>query len=210
MNIERDINRQDCYGETLLLHAVYLDDESYIKNLLDRGADPTIKNCYHDTVLHYAAQNGNLKLVKDFIARGVKIDSQNNCGFTPLITACRFRQFDTVKYLVKHGANVNHEGCMKRTALHWAIDTDKGCSDFKESIEITEYLLKKGADVNSKMWNGETAIFLTAWGGSREMAELLISYGAKLDIDGITPLYLARVSKNTEVAQCFIEHGLKE
>ncbi len=58
--------------------------------------------------------------------------------------------------------------------------------------------------------DGCTALHLAAKEGSAKMIELLLSYGALLDVQdkyGMTPLYVACRHKNVKAAKCLIWHG---
>lgn len=54
---------------------------------------------------------------------------------------------------------------------------------YKKHFKIAKYLLSIGADVNRKSSKGNTALHDCAESGSLEILQLLISYGAKMDVD---------------------------
>jgi ankyrin repeat protein len=78
-------------------------------------------------------------------------------------------------------------------------------------IRIVKLLLKMGVDVNSPdrivFW---TPLHSAAVHGNKEISELLISNGAKLDAkdkNGYTPLDVALIDNHDEVASLLIEKG---
>lgn len=54
---------------------------------------------------------------------------------------------------------------------------------YKKHFKIAKYLLSIGADANRKSSKGNTALHDCAESGSLEILQLLISHGAKIDVD---------------------------
>ena len=96
----------------------------------------------------------------------------------------------------------------------------------KENIEAVKQAIADGGDVNVKdkrRWidfrsgfrlrrNGETPLHDAAYGGQKEIVELLIAEGADVnakDRDGETPLDGAIKYKRTETADLLRKHGGK-
>ena len=67
---------------------------------------------------------------------------------------------------------------------------------YKGHFKIAKYLIDIGADVNRKSVKGNTALHDCAESGSLEIMKLLISSGARIDVDayGMTPLLAASVT----------------
>ena len=72
---------------------------------------------------------------------------------------------------------------------------------YKGHLKIARYLIELGADVNRKSVKGNTALHDCAESGSLEILQLLLSSGAKMDVDsyGMTPLLAAAVSGHTHI-----------
>ena len=75
-------------------------------------------------------------------------------------------------------------------------------------------LLDNGADVNARDRNGSTPLFYATIeydGGKRDKVELLLDYGAKVDVknlhDGGTPLHNSARCGNVEAAKLLLEAG---
>ncbi len=75
------------------------------------------------------------------------MDIENRYGYTPLVDAVIRNQIDTVKDLIKAGANVNRKDKNNFTPLMYA-----------NSPELVKELLKAGANPNIKNKFGETAL----------------------------------------------------
>lgn len=60
---------------------------------------------------------------------------------------------------------------------------------YKKHFKIAKYLISIGADVNRKSSKGNTALHDCAESGSLEILQLLISHGAKVDVDSYGGLH---------------------
>ena len=79
-------------------------------------------------------------------------------------------QFQTVKYLADHGADINYTHPLtKMNAFHHAA--------FDGRTDMVKYLASKGADINKKMKGGVSIIRIVKEKGDTKMADLLLSLG---------------------------------
>ena len=87
----------------------------------------------------------------------------------------------------------------------------------KGNIEAVKEYLDAGGDVDAKgdvsLGGGATPLLWAAWGGHKEIAELLISKGADVNTkadDGTTPLDMANAVKpNPFIIDLLRKHGGK-
>ena len=82
-------------------------------------------------------------------------------------------------------------------------------------IDIVEYLLELGVDVDARNNDGETALLIvtTDLDADADIAKVLINYGANVntrDSDGLTPLKNALQIGNEELVELLREHGAKD
>jgi len=102
-----------------------LDDETDsiepVKNLLDQGANINAQTRQGDTAVILAGWVRNdLKLVAHLVERGADVNIANNNGDTPLIDAANKGYIEILEYLLKNGADTNHENKMGFSALDMA------------------------------------------------------------------------------------------
>ena len=78
-------------------------------------------------------------------------------------------------------------------------------------IEAVRSLLRSGADVNAAQGDGMTALHWAAQAGDRQLAEILVYAGARLDagtrIGRYTALHIAAREGRHEVARVLVEAG---
>ena len=78
-------------------------------------------------------------------------------------------------------------------------------------MENIQVFLDSGlVDLEAKVYNDWTPLHLAAWNNSLELAELLISSGAKVnveDIGGSTPLDWADINGHRKMQELLIIHG---
>jgi ankyrin repeat protein len=82
-------------------------------------------------------------------------------------------------------------------------------------VDIVEYLLELGVNVDARNNDGETALLIvtTDLDADTDIARVLINYGANVnarDSDGLTPLKNATQTRNEELVELLREHGANE
>jgi len=104
---------------------------------------------------------------------------------------------EKVKKIVATGTDVDCLDGLGATPLVRAVNPlARGDSI---NIELVEFLISKGADVNS-----DAVVHAAAIGGNVEVVKLLVSKGANVNVkneDGKTPLDIARERRNVKVVE---------
>ncbi|XP_072309400.1 ankyrin repeat and SOCS box protein 13a.1 isoform X2 [Eucyclogobius newberryi] len=174
-----------------------------LSRLLDSGAGVNTVTVDNMTALHEACIRGNANCVRLLLTAGAQVDVRTVHGSTPLCHACASGSLECVRLLLEHGANMNpsltaltasplHEACINghvdivellisRGAELEAFDVHFGpplhIAAAKGHRPCVRALLRAGACVNSMRFH-ETALHLAACGGSVELLETLITFGA--------------------------------
>ena len=112
--------REITTGETALHAVVQRRDITWVRFLLQRGANPNIadKNGVHP--IQIAAQIGFLEGVERLIKGGAQVDVYDVTGETPLISAVHRRDIKMIELLVEQGANPDRADNSGRTARDYA------------------------------------------------------------------------------------------
>ena len=135
------------HNDTALFYAINNIHIPYemTKYLLDRGANPNIRNIGGDTALMWASEDNHTEIARLLLDRGAVIDVRDINGNTALMWASSQGRIEIVRLLLNHGANPNIRDNDGDTALQRALK-----DDYKEIVRL---LLDYGADptiVNNK------------------------------------------------------------
>lgn len=155
-----NINVQDEEGDTLLHSAITRQQDRVLSLLLDHSADPTLTNKLGYNALHYATANAftsavEILLRKITLPNFVEITNPINC--TALSLAAAFGHFPVLKILVILGkANIDFQGPKQMCALHYAAE--------KGHLQMAEFLVQKGANLNLPDYTGSTPLHLAMVG----------------------------------------------
>ncbi len=210
--INSPINEQ---GETLLHHAVQMEDDMLIQILIKAGADLRVVDDKCRTPLYWAVMFKNYKAIEKLVQAKAVIDATDIDGNTPLQYIHSYYPMESYMtgILINAGANI---GCISHIISNYPKElvaqldnvslfyiahrfdklndindiNDNGCTILSyASVDgytaLIKILLKLGADVDILVSDGETAIFGTAANGNSEDNELLVNAGANLNITDI-------------------------
>ena len=103
------------------------------------------------TPLWCAAVAGKLKVVQSLVKFGADVNSVSDTGSTPVRSACLMTHLDIVKLLVENGTDIHKPDHKGATCLINSI----------QSVELCEFLLKNGANVNIQDIERKTALHLS-------------------------------------------------
>lgn len=155
-----DVNAKNEYGRTALFQAACKKDRGKIAYLLVKaGADVNTVNGGR-SALSMAASYSHIGVMKALVKGKVDIDKPDD-GLTPLFYAIRDNREKSVRFLLKHGADIKN--CKKLMSI-------------AHSVEVANALLKAGADINED--NG-APLTNSIYYGHPELFEFLIKSGAK-------------------------------
>lgn len=190
--------------------------------LLKEGPDLKRKTKYDCTLL-YLCTGGSHVLVEAMLAKGAKVDTLDNSGRPPLHSAIYFGRAENVKLLLAAGAKTGWRNALGETLMHVAgeygsgpeivgmlagaglsIDARDGegktplmtaAVSRRKGIGTMSALLERGADVNARAKNGQTALWFVARDAGafgptdyppyQERLDLLLAKGADANLGHI-------------------------
>jgi len=202
-----DIVSRSENGETPLHFASLSVNVNVIKSLISRGADVNSKNSDGETPLHYAVRARKKEAVELLLANGADINAIDKRCKTPLSTVVENRdgfgrifplnsdRKEMINVLFTHGASINN-----LTEAIAAGDLDTIKSVISSSPQLLNITNKNG---------GETPLLSAIYWNRKEVVELLISLGAK--VNGIwnngAPLCASSMNGNSEITKLLISAG---
>ena len=203
INAGVDVNQKE-RDSYLINAACYHGDIDMVQFLIDKGARVNVVAGDGGTPLYWAARSDNSgELVKLLINSGAKLDVKNKAEITPFNNAI-FRaiqkgdNFEVLEIFLARGINVDSapkEGAAAGyTPLMGAVINNK--------MELSQFLIDRGANVNATAGDGNAPLLIAAKEGNLELVKLLIEKGAKADYtnpDGETALHIAEENSHQDI-----------
>ena len=115
------------------------------------------------------------KIIKA-LSNGADINTRTQKGYSPIMIASVFGTEETIKTLIDNGADINLQNSECLTALMIVINASK--DEDAESVAKLKFLLSRGADVNMKAGNGESALKLAVDNADSMLIKILLLAGA--------------------------------
>ncbi|CAH8665820.1 unnamed protein product [Dicrocoelium dendriticum] len=218
-----DVHAKDKGGLVPLHNACSYGHLRVAELLIQHGANVNVTDLWRFTPLHEAAAKGKFEICRLLLQHGADPNRKNRDGHTP-IDLVKDSDSDvhdllrgdiTVLEAAKRGnlarlqrlltpANINCRDVQGRnsTPLHLAAGYN--------NVEIVEYLLESGADVNAKDKGGLIPLHNASSYGHVDVAVLLIRYGTyvnAVDKWGYTPLHEAAQKGRTQLCALLLAHG---
>ena len=149
----RELDSRGNISADSLFYAVNANNKNsleLVKVLLNSGANPNIVYSYPEegnfTILDRSLYYNNFEIFKTLVENGANIDKVNDRGEPFIVNAIRHERFDIVKYLVDKGIDPKMKYTDYRNIPFSLLAATVNNNDTK----IAEYLIDKGADVNTK------------------------------------------------------------
>jgi len=208
--------------DSALEHAINAGHRDVMELLITHGAKGA---------LYKAAAKGDIGLVKHFLAREEDPAARDSAFHA----AVRMQHTELAKLLLDRGADVDTRRWNKLTPLFFAVTGNRDGSDITRwltqiryersknrgrppaTLDIVEFLISRGADVNAKGGSPTlTPLYYAIHAGSTEIVAALIAHGADVNtkvhmsyVDSrfTTPLHLAADYGDLPMCRLLIEHG---
>jgi ankyrin repeat protein len=152
---------------------------------------------------HYQAAEMLLKAKIDINARECVDAESSGQGVSAVNLAARNKDCQMIELLLQYGGNINERaGFDGEFPFLIAV-----CSN---DYAFMDFVLQKGADVNSELYDGKTALIHAVLTDDKKLAAYLLEKGADIDhrnITDLTALEIAKGSGLSEMAEFLITAG---
>ena len=221
-----------------LVVAVQNGNLDCVKVLLRYGADIEGRDdMFRHLPLFVASFNGSVEILSYLLDNGADMNAVSNTEghtITPLIAAVQSGNLESVKVLLKYGADIEGRGDFKYVFKDHPFHSVsfEGCTPLfvaavNGNVEILSCLLDSGADLNA-VANTEghtiTPLIFAVQNGDLDRVKLLLQYGADTEGRGdftvdapgylsvslkicCTPLLVAAVNGNVKILSSLLETG---
>ncbi len=140
------INTRDITSGDTGLHLVAARrDVVWVKFLLQRGADPNIRNKKGQTPIQVATTLGFVDGVEELIKRGAQVNVSDQQGETPLISAVHQRNIPLIRMFLEKGADPDRNDNSGRSARDYANLMISNSQILREFEKADEERKKNGA-----------------------------------------------------------------
>ena len=223
LNNGADVHAKDKGGLVPLHNACSYGHYEVTELLVKHGATVNVSDLWKFTPLHEAAAKGKYEIVKLLLKHGADPSKKNRDGHTPLdlvkegdqdvvdllrgdsalLDAAKKGNLSRVqKLLTPENINCRDSAGRNSTPLHLAAGYN--------NLEVAEYLLEQGADVNAQDKGGLIPLHNASSYGHLDIAALLIKYQTIVNATdkwGFTPLHEAAQKGRTQLCALLLAHG---
>uniref|UniRef100_UPI0025AE8597 poly [ADP-ribose] polymerase tankyrase-1 isoform X1 n=1 Tax=Doryrhamphus excisus TaxID=161450 RepID=UPI0025AE8597 len=218
-----DVHAKDKGGLVPLHNACSYGHYEVAELLVRHGASVNVADLWKFTPLHEAAAKGKYEICKLLLKHGADPTKKNRDGSTPLDLV---KDGDTdIQDLLRGDAallDAAKKGCLARVQKLCSPD-NINCRDTQgrnstplhlaagyNNLEVAEYLLEHGADVNAQDKGGLIPLHNAASYGHVDIAALLIKYNTCVNATdkwAFTPLHEAAQKGRTQLCALLLAHG---
>ncbi len=205
-----------------LFNAVQNTDEEAVKEALDKGANPNIKDNNGFEILISAANKGNKEIVQ-LLLSNAKIQLDYDILGWALCYAARNYNYNILDLFIQRGANINYQNIYFTSpliAVTSQIPNDSDSNFIERYLKTTKFLIKNGANLNIQSENGVTALMNVVIVESycpkifkdSDLIPYLLKHGALINIKnykGDTALDIAKRLGDKRIVE-LLENKIKE
>jgi ankyrin repeat protein len=178
----------------LLINAIKNNDIEGILAELKNGADVSASDGFGLTPLHIAIKQCNTIAIRQLIECGANLHHVSNDNLNPMSYAAICGNIETIRTLTTFCADFEPAGVNHKSPLEYALESEKK--------DITEYLIRHGADVDCLSTDNETLLMKMCQQKNTAGVHLLLNaeaYTATKNNDGLSAIDFAIKRKSLPI-----------
>ena len=232
-----DINLANQNKQTALMLAAQKSNCQLVSHLIERGANPALKDSRGLTALHFASKQGAVECIAHLYAKQSSlVNYKDKLGRTPLMLALKYNNHLASEKLISMGADLLLRDKNKISVMQYAINSRipeivETIIEFKPSIfihmgditgvyisaiktkntKLLKYLNRIGMQRHIRSSNYSQLIFTTIEEGSLSFLLELAENGIPLQISDEnlnTPLHIAAINNQRHMIDFLVRKGL--
>ena len=201
-----EVNALTSINETPMSLVIEKCNTQLLNLLIEQGAAINFQTKVDQKPLLIAATKGCEDVLGILIENGIDIEQANEAdSTTALMKAAKFGHYESVKFLLENGAQINKKNRQGNSAIMFAVQYGH--------LDIMQMLLEKGADINDKNILGFTPLLYALDYHQTEIVEYLIENGAEVNVqtkNELTPIKIVKKDKDSLMVAYLVEHGAIE
>lgn len=165
-----------------------------VKALLRANADIEARGPNNGTPLIAACDRGRFKVARELLAAGAEVNARTSDNQTALMRAISYGSPCLVNELLAAGADVTARDAFDQSALALVICTAPSTMEEDARAQLVWKLVEKGVEIDYKIRNRVTVLYLACSLGLETVVAALIQAGADVNVqchDYYTPLIVA-------------------
>ena len=231
LNNGADIDTKDTQGWTPLQHAAGAGHDDVVQHLLERKAilgQPSYQSLLDSARLRNAIIAEDIPLAQRLLREeSISVHPTSRSGRTSLHYAAKHGLSGIVEALIQRGASINaripdstynhwvdYVGHIPQEAYECAWITPLHNAAGEGYAEVTEILLRSGADLDAAGGQGYTPLNIAVYAGHANVVKILLDHGAdvlkKSRPDDPSLLYWAVWRGHEDIVRLLLEHGAGE
>ena len=222
-----DMNSKDKQFRTALHYSSFKGHLNVVEYLVEHGCDMNSKDRQDQTPLHHSSSQGHLNVVKYLVEHGCDIGAYDMRHQLSVELATKSGHDNVVKYLktihdIYLKAFIDSKNGILESIIelhHDHLNLDTRDNDFRTllhysssygHLNVVEYLVEHGCDINSKDIQDQTPLHYSSSKGHLNVVEYLVEHGCEMnseDKQNRTALHYSSSNGRVSVCKYLVEHG---